>query len=225
VDGCSTRSRRIDGSTAQIWEPEGGCRRVGQHIEIDLRLHIEDTRRKLRDEVLASDAREMRPHTRDQWSLNDTQPEEIRQRRPLAGPIKTKIVSPVLAMSVVERVVCVPLVMERPNASAFEACAKAKPPAEGRLDVPREGPRRRTIRRQGGMKMIIRSTERQETALVTLREHDTGDDASRSSSSSNGAVILETHRHVESDRLPRVVGIEHGRFERMSVRSVSKAKA
>lgn len=148
---------------------------------------------------------EMRPHASNQGAPEDTQSEEVRQARPLTHGVEGEgeVVPRVLPVSVVERVVGVPLIVKRPNAGAVESGAEAELPAERCLDVEREGPRRRAVRRQLSVEMIVGNAESQEPSPVALREHDPSNDATSGGRGCDRAIVLEPDRHVKPDRFSR----------------------
>jgi hypothetical protein len=172
----STSSRDTGGPATKLGERERGGGSFGQDIEIDGRLLVEGPRRKLPDEVLATDTRQMRPHARDERRVENAKTQEVRQTRPLAGAIEMEPVMRVLAMHIVKRMVRMPLVVERPDAGALESRAEVKLPSKRGLDIESEAPRRITPRRHDGMNVIVRRAERQEATLLALRkEHPSKD--------------------------------------------------
>ena len=59
VNRSSTSSRNIDGSTMQIRDRKGGRCGISQDVEINGPVFIEDTGRKVSDEILAANTREV----------------------------------------------------------------------------------------------------------------------------------------------------------------------
>src|SRR5690349_1652071 len=101
-----------------------------------------------------------------------------------------QLVARVLAMRVVERVVRMPLVLERPDASPLES--RAEPEL---------------------LEVIVRGAEREEAAPFALREDDARHDPKRSRRGCDRTVVLETQGHVESNRLACLAAIERGRIK------------
>ena len=200
-----------------------GGSRFGQHVEVDGRIFVEHARRKVPDEVLATDTRQVSSNATDQRRLQNTKAEEVRQTRPLARAIEIELVARVLAMHVVKRVVGMALVLERPDAGPVEPRAETELPSQRRLDVPRERPCRNAVGRQRCMDVIICSAERQQASLFALRKHDARNDAKRSGRGGNRAVILEPDRHVKSERLAWPTAIEWGRMRTILVPSLAGA--
>ena len=89
-----------------------------------------------------------------------------------------ELVARVLAMHVVKGVVGMPLVVERPDAGALESRAEVELPPQAGLHIVSEAPCRMAPCGQRGVDVIVRRTERQETALFALREQHASKDRS-----------------------------------------------
>ncbi len=158
---CGATSARCVGQTnAKIRNRECGGSCIGEDAEID-RPFLLENEGELRDEILATNAREVRSNTRTDCRREDAESEEIRQRRSFACPIEPEIVASELTMRVVERVIRVALVVQWANASVLEPRTEPKPPSERGLDVPCKGSGGCAIRRQLGVEMVVRHSERQ----------------------------------------------------------------
>lgn len=82
-------------------------------------------------------------------------------------------------MHVVKGVVGMPLVVQRPDVGALESRAEVELPPKRGLDIVSEAPCRITPCGQRFMDVILRRAERQETALLALREQHPSNDPER----------------------------------------------
>ncbi|HVH40835.1 MAG TPA: hypothetical protein VM925_00785, partial [Labilithrix sp.] len=71
----------------------------------------------------------------DQRGFENAQPQQVRQARTFACAIEPEIVTRILTVGVVERVVRVPLVVERADPRTLESGAEGELPAERGLAV------------------------------------------------------------------------------------------
>jgi hypothetical protein len=223
VHGGSTSAERIGRTTAQIGERKRGGRRVGQDVELERGRDVEDSCRKLTDQIFTADPRQIRADAGDQGRLENAQPQEVGQARSFARAIESEQVPRVLPMGVVEGVVRVLLIVERSDARALESGAEPEPPHERALHVACEGPRGDSVRRECRMKVVIGGTERHEPAPLPLLQHHPGNDAERRGRGGDRAVVLETDRHVKPDGLAGQAAIVGARIEAMVGRSIADA--
>lgn len=223
VDCGSTRTEHIGRTTAEIGERQRGRSRVGEDVEIERRVSVEGARRELSDEILPADPGQMHADASDQRRLEDAQPEEVGQARSFTGAIEVKLMPRVLPMSVVEGVVRVLLIVERSDAGACEAGAEAELPHERRLDVACKRPRGGAVRREHRMNVVVGGAEREEAALLPLRQHDSSDGTKRGRCRGDRPIVLKPDRDVKSDGVARQTAIVRGTIETIVGRSIAGA--
>jgi hypothetical protein len=73
------------------------------------------------------------------------------------------------------------------------------------------------------MKVVIGGTEREESALFPLLQHDPSDEAKRCRRAGDRPVVLEPNRHVKSDGLACQEAIARGTIETIVGRSIAGA--
>ena len=140
--------------------------------------------------------------------------QEVRQARALASVIEMDLVARVLAMHVMKGVVGMPLVVERPDAGALESRAEVELPPQRGLHIVSEAPCRMALCGQRGVDVIIRRTERQQTVLFALaRAAPEQGPGARGRRRCDGAIVLEPHGDVESDRLTCAAANGRGRMK------------
>jgi hypothetical protein len=221
MHGGSTSPQRVGRATTEIHERERCGGRVRQDVEAERCIHAEGIRVEVPHEVLAANPRQVRADACDERRVDDAQPEEVGEAGALAGAVEIEQVPRVLPVSVVERVVRVPLIPERSDAGALESGGEPELPDERALDVAREGTSGCSVRRERRMEMVVGGTERQEPARFPLLEHHPSDGPPRRLRGGDRPVVLEPDRHVESDGLACQAAIERGTIETIRGSSIA----
>ncbi len=194
----------------KVEECESGGRRLGQDLEVDGKRFVERARGKGPEELLPSDSRQVSANASDQRRLERTQTEEVRKTPRFAHVIERKCVTRVLAVSVVERVVRVPLIVERPDAGALERGTERELPSERALDVMGERACCSPVRSQHRVDVTVGSAVGQEPSTLPLHQHDPRNDPTSGRNGRDGPAVLQPDRHVESDGVAQRAAIEVG---------------